>query len=74
MRVVRDVRPEILALSCVLDPGAKAFRSVLRAVTRDLPRGTRLVVGGRGAERHPRALDGFGLLVTGEDTWARALV
>jgi DNA-binding transcriptional MerR regulator/methylmalonyl-CoA mutase cobalamin-binding subunit len=74
LRVARDVRPEILALSCVLDPGARVYRRIVCKVNQSLPRGTRLVVGGRGAENHPRALDGFGLLVTGEDTWALALV
>ena len=73
VRVVRELRPDILALSCVRDPGARAFRSVLREVARELPRGTRLVVGGRGAEKHAREANGVGLLVTGEETWARAL-
>jgi hypothetical protein len=42
-------------------------------VSRNLPRGTRLVVGGRGGEKHARAVNGLGLLVTDEDTWALAL-
>ena len=73
VRTVRELRPDVVALSCVQDPGARIIRNVLREITRHLPRGTRLVVGGRGAESHPRATTGLGLLVTSEETWARAL-
>jgi DNA-binding transcriptional MerR regulator/methylmalonyl-CoA mutase cobalamin-binding subunit len=72
-RVVRELRPDVVALSCVQDPGARVVRNVLREVSRNLPRGTRLVVGGRGGEKHARAVNGLGLLVTDEDTWALAL-
>jgi methanogenic corrinoid protein MtbC1 len=72
-RVLRELRPDIVALSCVQDPGARAIREVLREIARRLPRGTRLVIGGRGAELHPRAVDGVGILVRDEETWAEAL-
>jgi DNA-binding transcriptional MerR regulator/methylmalonyl-CoA mutase cobalamin-binding subunit len=72
-RVLRELRPDVLALSCVQDPGASVVRGVLREIARSLPGGTRLVVGGRGAERHPGAVRGLGVLVTDDETWAAAL-
>jgi DNA-binding transcriptional MerR regulator len=73
IRTLRELRPDVVALSCVQDPGARAVRELLRAIVRRLPRGTRLVVGGRGAEQHPRAVNGMGILVRDGDKWAQAL-
>jgi len=72
-RVLRELRPDIVALSCVQDPGARATGEVLREIARHMPRGTRLVVGGRGAEHHPRAVKGVGILVNDGERWADAL-
>jgi DNA-binding transcriptional MerR regulator len=72
-RALRDLRPDVVALSCVQDPGARAVRDVLREIARSLPRGTRLVVGGRGAELHPRAVNGVAILVRDEEEWSAAL-
>lgn len=70
VRTVRELRPDVVALSCVQDPGPGAVRSTLRTIARHLPRGTQLVVGGHGAESHPRIANGLGLLVTGKEAWA----
>jgi len=73
VRAARALRPDVVALSCVCDPGATVVRRVLREVAEGLARGTRLVVGGRGAENHPRAASGLAILVSDAESWLRAL-
>lgn len=68
-RVVRVVQPHVVALSCVNDDGATAFRHTLTELM--LERGTAtFVVGGRGAEANRSIVEALGArLLTTSDEW-----
>ncbi len=50
--MARTLRPSFVALASVVDRGPARFRRALDAHLAELPTGTRLVVGGRAAERY----------------------
>ena len=73
-RAATALRPSLVALSCVTDPGEREVRRVLAAVRRALPRTVRVIVGGRGAEAHPAACTAVDAeLVCDAASWARVL-
>jgi len=72
--VVRAVRPNAIALSCVFDPGKTVFRAQLASMARSAGRGVLLLVGGRAAEHHAADVQALGgrLLLTPEQ-WQQVL-
>jgi DNA-binding transcriptional MerR regulator len=73
-RVVRAVRPDLVALSAVGDDGADAFRETLEAIKAALPADTPLVVGGAAADRYPEMVTQLGAArVSDESSWAELL-
>jgi methanogenic corrinoid protein MtbC1 len=73
-RVVRALRPDLVALSAVGDDGADAFRATLASIKAALPADTRLVVGGAAADRHPGEAAALGVMhVAGASDWTARL-
>lgn len=73
-RVVRAVRPELVALSAVGDPGAGPFEAELASLLGALPEGTKVALGGPPAERYREAAEALGVtVVRDEASWARVL-
>ncbi len=74
LHVVRTLRPQLVALSCVYDIGAATLRRTLAAITSGLPRGTRTIIGGAAADRHHSICTKLGVtVVTTDATWSRLL-
>lgn len=73
-RVVRVVQPQTVALSCVNDEGADAFRQTLTEMMLERGGGATFVVGGRGAENHRAIVEALGAtLVSSTEEWAALL-
>lgn len=73
-RVVRVVKPDLVALSAVADDGADAFRETLAGLRDALPAGTVVVVGGAAADRHAQVVQQLGLKRATDDAgWAALL-
>lgn len=74
-RVVRELSPQVVGLSCVEDPGEEAFCRTLQAARAALPQGgdaPQLWVGGRAALRYGSACAGAGVrLFRDASDWAR---
>ncbi|MBE2252978.1 MAG: MerR family transcriptional regulator [Myxococcus sp.] len=69
-RVVRVVRPQVVALSSVNDEGAEHFEQTLTELTRERGDDASFVVGGRGAEQHAKLAAKLGVrLVTTPEGW-----
>jgi DNA-binding transcriptional MerR regulator len=66
--VTRRLRPDLVALGCVNDPGAAALRRTLAALVRALPARTRCIIGGRTAVRRAAICERAGLTVVDDDT------
>lgn len=73
-RVVRVVQPQTVALSCVNDEGADAFRQTLTEMMLERGGGAGFVVGGRGAENHREIVEALGAkLVSSTQEWEALL-
>ncbi len=73
-RVVRAVKPDLVALSTVGDPGAETFLATLAELRAALPADTRLVVGGPPSLAHRAALERAGVLVVADEAgWVELL-
>ncbi|MEW5739416.1 MAG: MerR family transcriptional regulator [Myxococcota bacterium] len=73
-RVVRAVRPDLVALSAVGDDGVKDFRATLTAVKAALPSDIPIVVGGAAADRHAEVVTELGMTRAVDDaSWASLL-
>ena len=73
-RVVRVVQPQVVALSCVHDEGAEAFKETLSEMMLERGEGSVFVIGGRGAEAHPDIVSALGgKLVATTDEWQTLL-
>lgn len=70
-------KAQLVALSALVDPGPRAFRSTLARVMKQLPAGVQVVVGGAAARQHAKVVEALGakLLDTPEqwDAFARTL-
>ena len=74
VRVMRTLRPEVVALSCVTDPGARAVRRVFEPLRAAAGQGTRIVGGGPGLARHRSLCTALGVrLVHEERDWPAVL-
>ncbi len=70
VRVVRTVKPEVVALSSILEVN-EGLRAMIKEVKAALPEGGRVLVGGAGAERISAVLKGLGaVMVQTADDWA----
>lgn len=73
-RVVRVVKPDLVALSAVADDGADGLRQTLTSIRDALPVGTTVVVGGAAADRHAGVVTDLGLARATDDAgWAALL-
>lgn len=73
-RVVRAVKPDVVALSCVNDEGPRAFDTVLTELLRAVPKETTVVVGGAAADKHPAIVALHGAKRLGDDeAWGALL-
>lgn len=73
-RVVRAVRPDLVALSAVGDDGPDAFRETLASIKAALPADVKLVVGGAAADRYPDQAAALGVVhVADESGWTSLL-
>jgi DNA-binding transcriptional MerR regulator len=74
LHVVKVLRPQIVALTAVNDPGAAELRKTLYAITRDIPSPTRVIIGGAAAERHkPTCLKLGVTVITDDQDWSKIL-
>lgn len=73
VEAVEQLKPDVVALSTVVDPGLAELKRALTKVAAVLPRGARLVVGGPGAERHQAAVEAAGAMLVTPETWAKLL-
>jgi len=73
VEAVEQLKPDVVALSAVVDPGLAELKRALAKVSAVLPRGARLAVGGPGAERHQAAVDAAGALLVTADSWPKLL-
>lgn len=74
LHVAKTLRPAVIALGCVIDPGAARLRRLLATVRDGAAPGTRLVVGGAAAVRHTTLCTRLGAVVaTDESSWQRIL-
>lgn len=74
LRTVEAVKPDLVALSSVSDPGRKELRATLKSIASALPSSVRVVIGGRAAEEHADVCDELGLSrIVDEAAWRRAL-
>lgn len=73
-RVVRVVQPQVVALSCVNDEGAQAFKDTLTEMMLERGAGSTFVIGGRGAEPHGAIVSALGAkLVATNEEWQALL-
>lgn len=71
---VRNVNPDVVALSCCHDAGRKNFRATLKAVVEAVPSKVAVVVGGRSAELHQDVVEELGaMFIDDEADWSRIL-
>ncbi len=73
-RVVQGVRPDVVALSVITDPGAAALKDQLQAIKEALPAETQWLVGGSAAQSHASVVKEVALLAPQtEDEWQALL-
>lgn len=73
-RVAVRSRPDLVAIAAQFDQGEERFRRALEALLAELPRGTRVVVGGAGARAHRAVAAELGVeLLDGRAQWQALL-
>jgi DNA-binding transcriptional MerR regulator/methylmalonyl-CoA mutase cobalamin-binding subunit len=73
-QLIKDVRPDLLALSTVDDHGGPALRTHLKAIKKALPFKLPVYIGGANALRHPEVCEKLGLrVVADEKAWGSLL-
>ncbi|HLL54225.1 MAG TPA: MerR family transcriptional regulator [Myxococcaceae bacterium] len=71
---LRRIKPDVVALSCAMDPGKETLEALLRGVLAALPPGSSAVIGGRAVLPYAELCRGLGVRVYLEpQDWERVL-
>jgi DNA-binding transcriptional MerR regulator len=61
--LVDKLRPDVVALSAVMDPGAPTFEAMLKAILEAIPQGIPVWIGGPAAQAHSEVCERLGIRV-----------